>query len=265
MSKRNNDDNDLKERGVNTEIAGLKAEITSLTLLNEMYKKTIDELKNINTQMTEEFSAIKRERDKLKDRNEDLVKINEELTENLEAVKSYTRDSQVELIRKLEEASSQINKLQKTLYMRDSELAAARSANDGLKKKVIELEGTLKATNEKCDKKKETAYYYVNDVLQTTALHLKHENEKLDRINMSLIQERNDLSEQLDDRDSEIHDLKKKIIRLENVIESCNSRVRNAFDHALELEKENSYYKRQVSHVQTAFEDLMTKLEAEKR
>lgn len=193
--------------------------------------------RKLNSSLLEEFSAIKRERDMLKARNEHLMKINEELTENLEAVESRTRDNQVELFRKLEEASSQINKLQKTLYLRDSELAAARSANDGLKKKIIELEGMLKATIETCDKKKETAYYYVNDVLQATALYLKHENERLEE----------------------------KIIELENVIKSCNSRIQKAFDHALGLEKENAYYKQQVDLVNASTKDLIEKLQAKNK
>ena len=221
--------------------------------------------RKLNSSLLEEFSAIKRERDMLKARNEHLMKINEELTENLEAVESRTRDNQVELIRKLEEASSQINKLQKTLYLRDSELAVARSANDGLKKKVIELEGTLEATNEKCDKKKEGEYYCKNDTLITNVLHLKYENEVLGNTIIKLNREKMDLSEQLDDRDSEIHDLKEKIIELENVIKSCNSRIQKAFDHALGLEKENVYYKRQVDLVNASMKDLIEKLQAEKK
>lgn len=201
--------------------------VADCTATIKQSKEDLSLERKINSSLLEEFSAIKRELDKLKDRNETLVKVNEELTENLEAVESRTRDIHVELFRKLEEASSQINKLQKTLYLRDSELAIARSANDVLKKKVIELEGMLKATNEKCDKKK-----------------LKHENEVLENTIIKLNREKMDLLERLDDRDGEIHDLKEKIIG---------------------LEQEKAYYKRQVDLVSASVKDLIEKLQAEKK
>ena len=175
--------------------------------------------RKINNSLTKDYLEIKRERDKLKDRNETLVKINEELTE------------------KLEEALTHVDELKRTLYTRSHELAAARLANDDLKEKTSKL----------------------------TDPALKHENEVLENTIIKLNREKMDLLERLDDRDGEIHDLKEKIIRLEQVIEGYNSRIRNAFDHTLELEKENAYYKRQVGHVRTAFDDLMTKLEAEKK
>lgn len=43
--------------------------------------------RKINSSLLEEFSAIIRERDMLKDRNKNLVKVNEELTEKLEEYK----------------------------------------------------------------------------------------------------------------------------------------------------------------------------------
>lgn len=201
--------------------------VADCTATIKQLKEDLSLERKINSSLLEDFSAIKRELDKLKDRNETLVKVNEELTENLEAVESRTRDIHVELFRKLEEASSQINKLQKTLYLRDSELAAARSANDGLKKKVIELEGTLKATNEKCDKKK-----------------LEHENEVLENTIIKLNREKMDLLERLDDRDGEIHYLNAEIIGLEQA---------------------KTYYKRQVDLVNASMKDLIEKLEAEKK
>lgn len=167
--KRNDDNNDLKERRVNTEIEELlKVENTSLTFMNEIYKKQIDELKKLNTRMAEQFVVVKKERDELKS----------------------------------------------TLYTRDHELAIARLANDDLKEKVAKIgSDPLK-----------------DEVLGNTIIKLNREKM--------------DLLERLDDRDSEIHDLKGKIIS---------------------LEQENAYYRRQDHHVQTAIKDLIEKLQAEKK
>lgn len=93
---------------------------------------------------------------------------------------------------------------------------------------------------------------------------IKREKEKkIEIISLTILKD--GYKKKIDDRDNEIRDLNEKIIGLENVIKSCNSRIRNAFEHASELEKENLYCRRQVRHVETAIKDLITKLEAEKR
>ena len=138
--------------------------------------------------------------------------------------------------------------------------------NKELVKKNNDLRKNLEEALTHVDELKRTLYTRSHELAAARLANdgLK-EKKVLEDMVMHLTRDKNDLLEELEDRDGEIHDLKEKIIGLKRVIESCNSRIRNAHDHALELEKESAYYRRQVDLVNANMKDLIEKLQAEKK